>query len=268
LEGKKCSRSISATSAGSEAPGKSGNLCGGRPNANLLAHQRERGVAEDRKSDQCDLLAAAMALKYLLLELFTLLQLRGDGSRRDSLANLWYSLLRGERRGDHHGFERGHGRLLGAWEVRREVRRVEEMSNHQLRELGVGLAGQGSVVKVSSAFPTASRSRRAQSGVGGGSIIAGGFSVITHGTWSEPVEGRGVSHDETRGERAVFAKARSKTEGREMVSNGNRVYTPSSVQKMIWGFKGGIKVAIRNNKHPFGQGAAGICQRVVKIKIT
>jgi len=41
------------------------------------------------------------------------------------------------------------------------------MSNHLLRELGVGLAGQGSVVKVSSAFPTAYRSRRAQWGVGG-----------------------------------------------------------------------------------------------------
>jgi len=183
-------------------------------------------VAEDRKSDQCDFLAEAIALKYVLLELFTLLQLRGDGSRRDSLANLWYSLLRDDRRGDHHGFERGHGRLLGAWEVRREVRRVEEMSHHLLRELGIGLAGQGSVVKVSSAFPTAFRSRRVQCRVGGGSIIAGGFSVITHATWFEPVEARGVSHDETRGERPVFAKARSKTGGSEMVSNGNRVYTP------------------------------------------
>jgi len=113
--------------------------------------------------------------------------------------------------------------LHGAWEVRREVRRVEEMSNHLLRELGVGLVGQGSVVMVSSAFPTACRSRRAQCGVGGGSITAGGLSVTTHGTWSEPVEGRGVSHEETRGERAVFAKARSKTERREVVSKGNQV---------------------------------------------
>ena len=79
------------------------------------------------------------------------------------------------------------------------------------------------MVKASSAFPTAFRSRRAQCGVGGGSIIAGGLSVITHGTWSEPVEGRGVSQEETREERAVFAKARSKTEGQEMLSNGNRV---------------------------------------------
>jgi len=80
------------------------------------------------------------------------------------------------------------------------------MSNHLLRELGVGLAGQGNVVKAFSASPTASRSRRAQCGVGGGCIIAGGFSVITHATWSEPVEGRGVSHEETRGERAVFSR--------------------------------------------------------------
>ena len=84
------------------------------------------------------------------------------------------------------------------------------MSNHLLRKLGVGFSGEGSVVMVSSVFPTASRSRRAQCGVGGGSIIAGGFSVITHGMCSEPVEGRGVSHQETRGERAVFTMARSK----------------------------------------------------------
>jgi len=88
LAGKKWSRSVSATSAGSEAPGRSGNLCGRRPNANLLAVQRDRGVADDRKSDQCAFLAELMALKYVLLELFTLLQLTGDGSRRVILANL------------------------------------------------------------------------------------------------------------------------------------------------------------------------------------
>jgi len=43
----------------------------------------------------------------------------------------------------------------------------EEMSNHLLREWGMGFAGQGNVVKVSNAFPTASRSRRAQCGVVG-----------------------------------------------------------------------------------------------------
>ena len=40
FRGEEWSRSVSATSAGSEASGKSGNLWGGRPNANLLAVQR------------------------------------------------------------------------------------------------------------------------------------------------------------------------------------------------------------------------------------
>jgi len=97
------------------------------------------------------------------------------------------------------------------------------MSNHLARELGVGQAGQGSVVKVSSALPSACRSRRAQCGVGGGTITPGALSVTTHGTWSAAVEGRGVSHDETREERAVFAKGKSKTEGHEVVSKGKRV---------------------------------------------
>ena len=45
-------------------------------------------MAEDRKSDQSVFLAEAMAIKFVLLELFTLLQLRGDGTRWDILANL------------------------------------------------------------------------------------------------------------------------------------------------------------------------------------
>jgi len=65
-----------------------GNLCRGRPNANVLAVQMEGGVAEDKNSDQCILSAQAMALKYVLLELFTSLKLMGDGSMRGILANL------------------------------------------------------------------------------------------------------------------------------------------------------------------------------------
>jgi len=42
------------------------------------------------------------------------------------------------------------------------------MSNHLLRELGMGLSGQGNWVKASSALYTACRSRRAQCGWGGG----------------------------------------------------------------------------------------------------
>jgi len=105
------------------------------------------------------------------------------------------------------------------------------MSNILLSELGVGHAGQGSGVKTSRAFSTACRSRRAQCGVGGGSMIAGGFSVTTHGTLSGPVEGRGVSQEETRGERALFAKARSKTECLDMVFNGKRVKPPGVLRR-------------------------------------
>jgi len=66
------------------------------------------------------------------------------------------------------------------------------MSNYLLKELGVGLGRQANGVKASSAIHTACRSRRAQCGVGGGSMTSGGFSAIIHGRWSELVEG-GVS---------------------------------------------------------------------------
>jgi len=54
----------------------------------------------------------------------------GNGSWHDLLDILWYSLRREERRCDHHGVERGDRRFAGAYEVRRAVRRVEDMSNH------------------------------------------------------------------------------------------------------------------------------------------
>jgi len=37
---------------------------------------------------------------------------------------------------------------------------------------------------------------------------------------------------------------------------------------MVRDVKSGIKVARRDHKLPFGQGAAGICQRMVEIKVT
>jgi len=52
-------------------------------------------------------------------------------------------------------------------------------------------------------------------------MIAGDFSIITQRTWSEPVEGSGLSHEETRGERGVFAKARSKMECSRWCQMGN-----------------------------------------------
>jgi len=50
--------------------------------------------------------------------------------------------------------------------------------------------------------------------------------VIVIGMWSEPVEGREDSQFLTRGRRWGFAKARSKTEGRDLPTRVNLVYSP------------------------------------------
>ena len=122
-----------------------GNLGGGRPTANLFAVQTDCGVAEDRKSDQWDLLAVAMALKYARLAFLMFRWLEGEGSFRVVLAMLWYSLLREDKRGDHHGLERGQGRLMGAKVEMREVRRDDEMSNHLAMAFGVGRIGEAGI---------------------------------------------------------------------------------------------------------------------------
>ena len=114
--------------------------------------------------------------------LFMLSQLIGDGSCRDLLDIEWYSLLMEERCWDHHGFERGDGHLVGACKISRVVSRVEEMSNYLARALGVVRAGQGGRENSRMSFLTEDQSIRAQWGVGGGSIIAGGWRVRVIGT--------------------------------------------------------------------------------------
>jgi len=131
----------------------------------------------------------------------------------------------------------------------------------------VGFAGQGSVVKEYSAFPTASRSRRAQCGVGGGSMTASGLRVITHGTWSELVEGRGVSYVETRGEREVLGEGQVQDRGTRNGVKREPSINPWGVEKVVWDVESGVKIACGDSKFPFGQGAAGISQRVVKVEV-
>jgi len=104
-------------------------------------------------------------------------QLRGEGLRLESLATLWYSCLRAKRPGDHPGLERGHGHLEGACEVRRWVIPVEEMANHLATALVVTLAGQGGSEKSNTASLSTDQSQRAQSGVGGGTMMAAGCRV-------------------------------------------------------------------------------------------
>ena len=55
-----------------------------------------------------------------------------------------------------------------------------------------------------------------QFGVGSGGRNLGDQREIRTGTWSEPVEGRGVSHLSKVGARWELAKARSRTKGLDM----------------------------------------------------
>ena len=139
-----------------------GNLGGGRPTAKLLVFLTDCGVAEARKSDQWDLLAVAMALKYARLAFLISKWFIGEGSFRVILVMLWYYLLREESREDHHGLECGQGLLIGAKVEMREVRLEDEMSNHLAIALGVGRAGEAGMAKSLRAADMASQSRRSQ----------------------------------------------------------------------------------------------------------
>ena len=62
-----------------------------------------------------------------------------------------------------------------------------------------------------------------QFGLGRGGDEIGWERRIVMGMWSEPVEGRGVSHDLKKGARVGEAKARSMTEGLPRFDSGKRV---------------------------------------------
>jgi len=97
------------------------------------------------------------------------------------------------------------------------------MLNHLARVLAVTMVRQGGKVKCTIASLTEGQCRRAQCGVGGGNLMAGGCNVTTIGTWSHPMEGREVSSEDQKGERAELEKARFQTEGLEIVSKWKRV---------------------------------------------
>ena len=67
------------------------------------------------------------------------------------------------------------------------------------------------------------QSVRDQLGEGGGGEVSGCESIIWTGTWSEPVEGRGVSHIWQKGSNEGEAKERSSTNGRPEPPRGKRV---------------------------------------------
>lgn len=68
-------------------------------------------------------------------------------------------------------------------------------------------------------------------GEGGGGLKRGKSKVRTIGTWSEPVEGRGVSHEEKVGIRCLLAKAKSSTEGLDKEEQGKYVYRPGRFKR-------------------------------------
>jgi len=97
------------------------------------------------------------------------------------------------------------------------------MSKYLTRALAATRAGQGKKEQSNKASLTESQSKRAKGGMVGGSIITGDWRVTTMGKSSEHMEERGVSQEETKRERGVFAKARSSTDGLEIVSKGKWV---------------------------------------------
>ena len=69
----------------------------------------------------------------------------------------------------------------------------------------------------------AGQSVKDQLGERGGEEVNGCESMIWSGTWSELVEGRGVSHVWQKGSNKGEAKERSRTDGRPEPPRGKRV---------------------------------------------
>ena len=97
------------------------------------------------------------------------------------------------------------------------------VSNHSSNWGGETERGGGGGTKPGRAGRMASQSVFSQLGVGGGGLKRGESNVTTVGTWSEHVEGNGVSHEEKAGIRRLLAKARSRTEGLDAELKGKYV---------------------------------------------
>ena len=103
------------------------------------------------------------------------------------------------------------------------VRRDGCRSNQARRESLVGRGGGWGAVKSLRRGTRAGQSVGDQSEEGGGGEENGCESIIWMGTWSEPVEGRGVSHVWQKGSKEGEAKERSRTDGRPEPPRGKRV---------------------------------------------
>jgi len=135
------------------------------------------------------------------------------------------------RWGDHQVLKWWEGHELGVWCLRSAVRRSSALVSQSSKTFGEGHSGGGGTMKFlmmgESSFQSVWSHLR---GEGAGSED-GEASSIVMGTWSEPVEGREVSHPFTKGRSRGLAKVRSITEGRALPERGNLVYMPGKFSK-------------------------------------
>ena len=87
------------------------------------------------------------------------------------------------------------------------------MSNHSSKTDTGQEGGGGGATSEGRRGRILSQSVLAQFGDGSGGRNLGEQKEITTGTWSKPVDGRGVSHLLKAGDSRELAKARSRTEG-------------------------------------------------------
>ena len=120
----------------------------------------------------------------------------------------------------------GDGRDTGVLEEIRVLTLPAWVSNHSSKVEDEQEDGGGGGTKEGRAGRILDQSVFDQLGEGGGSLNLGDSSVMSTGTWSEPVEGRGVSQRENEGNSGPLAKARSRTEGLALYAKGKYVYNP------------------------------------------
>ena len=125
----------------------------------------------------------------------------------------WKAWRREERRGDHQGFDLGEGLEVGAFEVMRDLILLEWTLNHPSKTDTGQEGGGGGRTREGSWGRMVFQSVLAQLGDGSGGGNLGEKKEIRGATWSEPVEGREVSHLLKAGDKWELPKARSRTEG-------------------------------------------------------
>ena len=96
-------------------------------------------------------------------------------------------------------------------------------SNHSSNWGGETEGGGGGGTRPGRAGRMVSQYVFSQLGDGGGGLNREESNVMIAGTWSEPVDGRGVSHEEKAGIRRLLGKARSRTEGLDEEVKGKYV---------------------------------------------